>query len=210
MFCARGGSPSMSPVSPDALDSSWRMATVGIFHVWYRGRVGPHSEPKCPGVGQRREGDGDIAGGVRDGITVRSAVPAKVSGCAGPRRSVAELCTSRWQLTNQCGSLVEVGPGGSHRMKASAPRLACGKGDGGRSHPGQVRVLWLPACCRSRRAAGLGASILPVIRAMTVRGKNRWPSARKRVRRPGMTVIASWSKPRRPARTTSAGSAVRR
>jgi uncharacterized iron-regulated membrane protein len=56
---------------------------------------------------------------------------------------------------------------------------------------GQGRVVWLLACCRSWCAAGLGASILPVMRAMTVRGKNRWPWARKRVRRPGITVIAS-------------------
>ncbi len=44
------------------------------FRVRYLGRVGQHSEPKCPGVGQRGEGDGDVAGGVRDGITACSGI----------------------------------------------------------------------------------------------------------------------------------------
>jgi hypothetical protein len=41
------------------------------------------------------------------GITARSGAPAKVSGCAGPRRLVAKLWTSRWRLTNQRSSPVE-------------------------------------------------------------------------------------------------------
>ena len=49
----------------------------------------------------------------------------------------------------------------------------------------QVRVVWLCAWGPVVVCSWAGASILPVIRAMTVRGRNRWPWASKRVRRPG-------------------------
>jgi hypothetical protein len=47
VFCARGGSPSMSSVSPEPLDSSLRMPAQH-FHARYRDRAGQRSEPNCP------------------------------------------------------------------------------------------------------------------------------------------------------------------
>jgi hypothetical protein len=129
----------------------------------------------------------------------------------GRRRTLSrliELCvpwgpSSDGQLPAQAGDVLPVWRlacrVGSPRALASAPRLAC---------RGQVGVPWLPAGFPERPAAGLGASILAAMRATRVRGRNRWPWARMRVRRPGMKFIALWPKPCRPARTTSAGLAV--
>jgi len=66
VFCACGGSLLMSPVSPGRAGQLLAHGGGQHFHIRYLERVGQRSEPKCPGVGQRGEGDGDIAGGVRD------------------------------------------------------------------------------------------------------------------------------------------------
>src|SRR5215467_9589047 len=66
------------------------------------------------------------------------------------------------------------------------------------------------AHCRAGTSYLAGSSMRPAIRTMVVRGKNRWLSARNRVRRPGTIVIASLSKPRNAAPTMVAGSVVRR
>src|SRR5438874_1747878 len=75
-----------------------------------------------------------------------------------------------------------VGPQGGYNVvtveavevasRVQAGRVRAGHGVPFRLCPGQGREV-------------LGASILPVIRAMTVRGTNRWPWASSRVRSPG-------------------------
>jgi hypothetical protein len=137
------------------------------FRVRYLGRVGQHSEPKCPGAGQRGEGDGDIAGGVRDRITPRSGAPAKVSGCAGPRRLAARLWTSRWRLTSRRSSrwgpaARNSGPGSVTDMAGWGLALARDRGDPG-DRAGQaisgggVTGMSGPVPGTSTAPAGIGA-----------------------------------------------------
>jgi hypothetical protein len=56
------------------------------------GRHKPKSSPgldmaQAPTDVTRGEGDGDIAGGVRDGVTARSGAPANVSGISSWQRT---------------------------------------------------------------------------------------------------------------------------
>src|ERR1039458_977598 len=86
---------------PGVLDSSWRRAAVSVptSGAW----AGSDStvSHRAPAYDSAAKVTGTLPAVLAMGITARSGVPAKVSGCAGPRRLVAKVWTSRWRVTNQ-------------------------------------------------------------------------------------------------------------